>query len=115
MFWSNRAFKLNTRDWLLRKKDDRFLESIRSLPCLACGRENETQAHHIRTRKNLGPDDAFNILPLCGDCHTMGKNAWHKVGSLTFLKIHPWVFEYMKQFGWSIEMDRLINTKHKIK
>lgn len=61
-----------------RQHSDAHLKFIRTLPCIVCKNEHETEAAHIRfgdlrvakPKAGIGekPDDAFT-LPLCGQCH----------------------------------------------
>ncbi len=61
-----------------RQHNDRHLDFVRSLPCVVCGNNIETEAAHIRmsaswvgkrqTGKGEKPDDAWTI-PLCGRHH----------------------------------------------
>lgn len=61
-----------------RVKNEKHLEFIRSLPCLCCGNDIETEAAHIRagnefygkrpTGGSEKPSDCWTI-PLCGRCH----------------------------------------------
>lgn len=60
----------------LPERDERYLDYIRSLPCIVCGRRGATQAHHLKDPKLCGmaqkaPDWA--TIPLCADvdggCH----------------------------------------------
>jgi hypothetical protein len=57
-----------------RWQSKKYLEYVRSLPCLVCGQESEP--HHIRMNNNAGtgrkPSDTF-CVPLCRahhrECH----------------------------------------------
>lgn len=61
-----------------RVKNNAHLDFIRSLPCICCGNNIETEAAHIRTESLLHgkpitgggnkPDDKWT-LPMCGQCH----------------------------------------------
>lgn len=61
-----------------REKDAKHLAFIRTLPCLVCGNNIETEAAHIRmadpmagkpyTGKGEKPSDKWAV-PLCGTCH----------------------------------------------
>lgn len=82
-----------------RTHDPHYLAEIRKCPCLACGKEAPSEAHHIRSRGNGGGDDWFNIMPLCRMCHTQGQNAWHR-GKRNFFLAYPHVKEYLKKLGW---------------
>ena len=61
-----------------REKDAKHLDFVRSLPCVCCGNDIETEAAHLRTGNltygkpptGMGekPSDKW-ALPLCGECH----------------------------------------------
>jgi len=95
--------------------DPLFLAEIRKLPCICCGSPPPSEAHHIKTRGSGGKDDFFNLIPLCKLDHTMGENAWHRIGSITFLKRFPWVADYLRQLGWTIQEYKLIPPSDGIK
>lgn len=67
------------RQRLPRVEDGRHLEFIRSLPCVCCGNDIETQAAHLRSvKREYGkdwtggarkPSDMWT-LPVCGRCHS---------------------------------------------
>lgn len=72
-----------------RVKNDRHLDFIRSLPCVCCGNNIESEAAHLRmgelaigkryTGKSEKPSDCWTI-PLCGkhhrEQHSMGEAAF---------------------------------------
>lgn len=68
-----------------RQHNEKHLAFIRTLPCVCCHNDIETQAAHIRfsdaaaNKVNAGvaakPDDRWT-LPLCGPCHA----AQHDIG-----------------------------------
>ena len=72
-----------------RKTDPGHLAFVRSLPCVVCGNNIETQAAHIRfgdpgagkryVGKGEKPDDTWT-LPLCGVHH----EEQHKIGEDQF-------------------------------
>jgi cytochrome c553 len=87
------------RQRLPRVEDGRHLEFIRSLPCVCCGNDIETQAAHLRSvKREYGkdftgggrkPSDMW-ALPVCGRCH----QAQHMVNEESFWKckgINPFV------------------------
>lgn len=54
-----------------RLHDDGYLAFLRTKPCCICGRENETEACHIRIgflALNKKPDDRFAV-PMCSMHH----------------------------------------------
>jgi hypothetical protein len=77
----------------MRRKDDNHLKFIRSLPCIKCGNDIETEAAHLRradarvakpiTGVGIKPDDRF-VLPLCGKCHRNGPKSQHEIGEDRF-------------------------------
>jgi len=72
-----------------RKKNEKHLDFIRSLPCLMCQNDVSVEAAHVRFgRRDVGkravgkgekPDDMW-VVPLCGECH----RDQHKVGEQVF-------------------------------
>ena len=66
------------RQRMPRAKNEAHLAFIRSLPCVCCLNDIETEAAHLRmtclaygkryTGKQEKPDDIWT-LPLCGTCH----------------------------------------------
>ncbi|MGF6434355.1 hypothetical protein [Bradyrhizobium elkanii] len=66
------------RQRLFRVHDDKHLDFIRSLPCVCCGNNIQTEAAHLRvTNRKYGkdftgggrkPSDRW-ALPLCSNCH----------------------------------------------
>ena len=72
-----------------RQKDGKHLDFVRSLPCLICGNNIETEAAHVRmadlsvakpmTGIAIKPDDKY-VVPLCGhhhrSQHMMDERAW---------------------------------------
>lgn len=97
--------------------DDDFLQQVRALPCLACGRHPTeaypTEAHHVLSRGAHGRIDAWwNILPLCHLHHTAGGVgvSWHQ-GPKTFLKNFPHVLEHLLELGWNHDDGRLTHPE----
>jgi len=70
-----------------REKDSAYLNWIRTLPCVACGKSAPSQAAHIRsgypepgwrpTGMAEKPSD-WRTAPLCRDCHLDGPKAQHR-------------------------------------
>ena len=62
----------------MRKRDEKHLAFIRTLPCIICGDNTSTEACHIRmsdariakpaTGIAIKPDDKY-VLPMCGAHH----------------------------------------------
>lgn len=57
---------------ILPERDEDYLRHIRTMPCLICGIQHRSEAHHIRDVRTSGtaiksPD--FFAVPLCHTCH----------------------------------------------
>lgn len=52
-----------------RKQDRQLLNSYRFKECLICGSTQTTVAHHIKTKGSGGPDEPWNLMPLCWNHH----------------------------------------------
>lgn len=94
-----------------RVRDEKFLQAIRSISCLACGRSPQSDAHHVRSKGAGGGDDFWNVIPLCCDHHTLGPDAWHRVGVQEFLKRFPHIKDHLVLLGW--ETDLMINKNER--
>lgn len=74
----NWAFHLTIDDLILAskqelpQKDEQYLNYIREQPCIICGKQHRSHAHHLKDMLLCGlaqraPDWA--TIPLCPDCH----------------------------------------------
>lgn len=59
-------------------RDSRYLDFIRSFPCVFCARTAEA-SHHGKHGMGLKPSD-YNAIPLCRQHH----QRWHNIGSPHF-------------------------------
>lgn len=76
--------------------DERHLDLVRQLQCLACGAE-PAEAAHIRygdllrgkpiTGIGIRPDDKWTV-PLCPRCHRFGKDCQHSMNEKVFWEQH---------------------------
>lgn len=85
----------------LPRNDKEYLEYVRKLPCIWCGRANHSQAHHLKEAGQNGEgyksDDWF-ALPLCDTCHKhyhdngrdefLADLSWLKIPLIEFCKIN---------------------------
>jgi 5-methylcytosine-specific restriction endonuclease McrA len=85
---------------------EHIFAKIRSQRCLVCSSKNVDVAH-VRTRGAGGPDEEFNLMPLCREHHT----EQHKIGIITFMRRYPSVAAYLSTAGWTIENGKLWNDK----
>lgn len=94
----------------VRTKDQKALILCRNRPCLACGK-SKSEAHHIKSKGSGGPDEEWNLIPLCSGCHTIGSKAWHKIGWSKFFELYPHVKRHLESQGWEVFNGKLINSK----
>lgn len=94
-----------------RKKNDRHLEYVRSLPCVCCGNNIETEAAHIRfsciqvgkryVGKQEKPDDCW-VVPLCGlhhrEQHSMGEHSFWTLKRIDPLRVAAFLFALSGDF-----------------
>lgn len=45
--------------------------------CRKCGAKEPLQLHHVMPQRLGGPDDSFNLVTLCHECH----KGWHAIES----------------------------------
>ncbi len=65
------------------ERDWRYLQWIRTLPCVACGR-SPSEAHHTGPHYMKVKASDYTAIPLCTEHHTMGQYAYHKLGRVRF-------------------------------
>lgn len=82
-----------------RKVDPKLLQSVREMPCAVCGTEPPSDPSHIKTVKTGGPDEPFNVFPMCRGCHSV----WHLYGARSFLASHAEFLTLLESFGWYID------------
>jgi len=94
---------LAVRAQTLPDRDNTYLNHIRALPCIICGIQHRSDAHHLRDTRTAGtgiksPD--WMTLPLCHDCHM---NVAHGTGfkeSLRWIKIDLMDFTRLCYLRW---------------
>lgn len=67
-------------------------------PCIVCGRliEGGNTLHHLITQKNLGPDEDWNLMPLCTEHH----EEVHKIGRTSFSGKYSAAKSWLMDHGW---------------
>lgn len=80
------------------KRDRELLDSYHDKRCIVCGRTGCDPAH-IKSSKSGGPDEAWNLAPLCRIHHTES----HKIGWFMFAKKYNKVYNYLLSLGWKFE------------
>jgi hypothetical protein len=87
-----------------RVEDAKYLEWVRSLPCLVTGCQYDAETHHQSERGKGGTGtraDDYRALPLCCFHHTLGgtsqaQGSYHGMGKLTGWK-------FWKHYGIDVE------------
>jgi hypothetical protein len=77
-------------------RDPRYRAWIRSLPCATCGTSIGVEACHTGPHALGQKASDYSCIPLCGDCHRMAPDAYHRVGRAAFeqrfhLQVHQLV------------------------
>lgn len=104
--------------WGIRKqkrfKRKDYLAFIASLKCLICGSVPEC-SHTIPKSAGNNASDAL-VLPLCPQCHRIGRNSIHNLGLEGFQRVHKidlneavyamWTMFFHKQ---GMSLDQLIS------
>jgi len=66
-------------------RDEDYKAWIRTLPCLACGIEDCSEAAHTGSDGGMSQKASdYSVVPLCADCHTQAQGAYHRVGKRAF-------------------------------
>jgi hypothetical protein len=76
--------------------------------CIACG-SNNSERHHIKTRKTFGSNEDFNILNLCRQHHSLV----HTCGMNKFIEKFPQIKNVLIEKGWEFEEFRKKWFHHK--
>lgn len=82
-------------------------QKIKSMGCLVCN-SKEVDIAHIKTRGSGGPDEEWNLMPLCRQHHT----EQHNIGIQTFSQKYIQVSSYLYDHGWFIHNGKLINERY---
>lgn len=94
-----------------RKKDRKLLDRVKQMPCCVCSYDgspfNPIDPSHIRGRGAGGPDEAWNICPMCRECHRL----WHSLGPLAFCRHFPGFRDSLESRGWYFDGHRLRHPK----
>lgn len=85
-----------------RLKDRKLLDLVKELPCVACG-DVPADPAHVRSRGAGGPDEEWNVMPLCRIHHV----EQHKVGWRTLAAKYPDVASWLENHGWYFDDSRL--------
>src|ERR1039458_5850827 len=66
-------------------RDSAYRAWIRTLSCSCCGSRWQIEAAHTGSEGGMSQKASdFSCVPLCRDCHTAGREAYHRIGKLAF-------------------------------
>lgn len=68
-----------------------LIETVKTLPCLACGVEPAGDAHHITTVRAGGDDIATNVMSLCRYHHSMYHSQGHSYMFWNYEVLRSWL------------------------
>lgn len=79
----------------LAREDKAYLEHTRKQCCIWCGKQHQTEVHHLKVAGYTGTGykaDDWLCIPLCHDCHI---NTLHQQGVEQFEKDLSWITKHM--------------------
>lgn len=85
-----------------RKRDRDLLALYRNTPCLICRVTEGVCGHHIKSKGSGGPDELWNLMPLCAIHHDLIHKMHLKLFAKKFLKAQLWV----EFWGWTYEYEK---------
>jgi hypothetical protein len=66
-------------------RDLQYREWIRTLPCATCGSHWQIEAAHTGFEGGMSQKASdYSCVPLCKNCHTAGRKAYHRIGKQEF-------------------------------
>jgi hypothetical protein len=78
-------------------KDRKFLDYLQTLSCLICN-QRPACGHHIKTKGSGGPDEPWNLVPLCNEHH----QEVHRLGAYRFANKYIKFKKYLEIFEWEL-------------
>ncbi len=69
--------------------------------CVVCLKPG-ADLHHIKTRKSGGPDESWNLLPICHAKHVEA----HSIGLIKLADRYPAIKAWLLDNGWLIEQGK---------
>lgn len=94
-----------------RTKDPELLRLIKGKPCCVCGDPgsvlNPIDPSHIRSRGAGGPDEDWNVTPMCRRDHM----SWGLLGANRFCDRNPKFKAYLESLGWEWFGPKLTHPK----
>jgi hypothetical protein len=69
-------------------RNPKYLEWIRTLPCLVCGARRGIEASHTGPHGLGQKSPDTSAIPLCTRHHRTGKDSYHKLGPRKFAELH---------------------------
>ena len=99
--------KLSQQKELL-EKDEEYLNFIRTLPCICCGIQHRSEAHHLKDNRLGGisqksPD--WTAMPLCHNCHLGIAHGTGFKEAMNWLPIQLDIFTRMCYLRWKNKLN----------
>lgn len=89
----------------VRIQNRKLLDTYHKKPCLACGQLSDPC--HIISRGAGGPDEVWNLMPLCRKHHS----EQHQKGWKALASRYPKVYIFFKAHNWTFdERGRLLKS-----
>lgn len=79
-------------------KDRGLLDCYQGRACMVCAHTETTIGHHLITKGAGGPDEMWNLIPLCHVHH----DEVHKIGLYRFADRYPRVLAWVEYWGWEM-------------
>lgn len=84
----------------------KLLDKSKLKPCAVC-RKTPTDPDHIITRGAFGPDENFNILPLCREHHTER----HAIGYFKMCEKYPFLKQELYGRGFVFDGNKKLRRE----
>lgn len=92
---------------VLKERDAEYLDYVRGLPCMCCGIQHRSQAHHLKDNRLGGisqksPD--WSAMPLCHNCHLGVAHGGGFKDAMNWLPLDLDVFTRLCYIRWTNKM-----------
>jgi hypothetical protein len=75
-------------------------KSTLNVACIVCNKQ-ASEFHHLKTRKSGGPDEDWNLLPICRLHHVH----IHAEGLKKIAAKYPALTTWLTEHGWALDGD----------
>lgn len=84
------------------KKRPKYITDAKCIIDENCSPDERRTFHHIYTRGSGGPDEIWNMIPICFKHH----EEWHKVWTTKMAKKYPQVKDWLLKQGWFFDKNQ---------